>query len=60
MAENYSGANGNGGNILFAAGHVATLRGKDVVDMNPDSANRGGGIYPPTEVIWRHDPTLVP
>ena len=59
-ASQFSGRHGNAGNILFVAGHVATLRGKDVVDMNPDSVYRGGAIYPPTEVIWRHDPTLVP
>lgn len=59
-ASQFPGRHRSAGNILFVAGHVATLPGKDVVDMNPSSAHRGGGIYPPTEVIWRHDPALVP
>jgi len=59
-ASQFSGHHKNAGNILFVGGNVATLPGKDVVDMNPDSVYRGGAIYPPTKVIWRHDPTLVP
>jgi len=59
-ASQFPGRHKNSGNILFVAGHVMTLPGIDVVDMNPDSVYRGGAIYPPTKVIWRHDPTLVP
>jgi len=59
-ASQFPGRHKNAGNILFVAGHVMTLPGKDVVDMDPDSVYRGGAIYPPTKVIWRHDPTLVP
>ena len=48
------------GNILFAAGNVAAYYGWDVVDLDPNSPRRGGGIFPPTAVVWRHDPSLVP
>jgi prepilin-type N-terminal cleavage/methylation domain-containing protein len=59
-ASQFPGRHNKAGNILFAAGHVATLRGEDVVDMDPASARRGGALYPPEKVIWRHDPELVP
>jgi len=59
-AGQFSGRHSGAGNILFVAGHVTTLAGRDVVDMDPTSVNRGGAIYPPTKVIWRHDPDLVP
>jgi prepilin-type processing-associated H-X9-DG protein len=60
FASQFPGRHNRGGNIAFADGHVATLPGTDVVDMNPASAFRGRAIYPPGEVIWRHDPALVP
>jgi len=59
-ASQFSARHNRTGNILFVAGHVLTLPGDKVVDLNPDSVNRGGAIFPPTEVIWRHEPTLVP
>jgi prepilin-type processing-associated H-X9-DG protein len=59
-ASQFSGRHNRGGNIAFADGHVATLVGRDVVEMNPASIFRGRAIYPPNEVIWRHDPALVP
>ena len=43
-----------------AAGNVATFAAREVVDMDPNSPRRGGGIFPPTQIIWRHDPALVP
>ncbi len=60
FASQFPGRHRNAGNILFVAGNVTTLPGKEVVDMDPNSVYRGGAIYPPTKVIWRHDPTLVP
>ena len=45
---------------LFADGHVLTMAGKDVVDMDPASVFRGKAIFPPAEVVWSHDPALVP
>jgi prepilin-type N-terminal cleavage/methylation domain-containing protein len=59
-ASEFPGRHSKGGNILFAAGNVATLPAREVVDMDPNSPFRGGGIYPPKSVIWRHDPALVP
>lgn len=59
-ASEFSGRHNGAGNILFAAGHVLTMRGKDVVDMDPASPFRGRGIFPPAEVVWCHDPALVP
>jgi prepilin-type N-terminal cleavage/methylation domain-containing protein len=59
-ATEFSGRHRNAGNILFAAGNAATLRTRDVIDMDPNSYRSGGGIFPPKEVIWRHDPALVP
>jgi prepilin-type processing-associated H-X9-DG protein len=60
FASQFPGRHNRGGNIAFVDGHVATLTGAEVVDMNPASVFRGRGIYPPGEVIWRHDPALVP
>jgi len=60
FASEFPARHGKGGNILFAAGNVATFAAREVVDMDPNSPRRGGGIFPPTQVIWRHDPALVP
>jgi prepilin-type N-terminal cleavage/methylation domain-containing protein/prepilin-type processing-associated H-X9-DG protein len=60
FASQFPGRHHRGGNIVFADGHVRTFAGKDIVDMNPASLNCGRAIYPPTEVIWCHDPALVP
>lgn len=59
-ATEFSGRHKNAGNILFAAGNVSTLHVRSVVDMDPNSPRRGGGLFPPSHVIWRHDPSLVP
>jgi prepilin-type N-terminal cleavage/methylation domain-containing protein len=59
-ATEFAARHNGGGNILFAAGNVSTLPARAVVDMDPNSPRRGGGIFPPTSVIWRHDPALVP
>lgn len=59
-ATEFSGRHRNAGNILFAAGNVSTLHAREVLDLDPDSPRRGGGIFPPKTVIWRHDPSLVP
>jgi prepilin-type N-terminal cleavage/methylation domain-containing protein len=59
-ATDFVGRHNRGGNILFAAGNVSTLHARDVIDLDPDSPRRGGGIFPPTGVIWRHDPALIP
>jgi prepilin-type N-terminal cleavage/methylation domain-containing protein len=59
-ASEFSGRHGRAGNILFAAGHVLTMAGKDVVEMDPDSVFRGRAIFPPSKVIWCQDPAFVP
>jgi prepilin-type processing-associated H-X9-DG protein len=59
FASQFPARHNRAGNILFVDGHALTMPGKDVVDMNADSVNRGRAIYP-GEVIWRHDPALVP
>lgn len=59
-ASEFAARHNGGGNILFAGGNVSTLSGRQVVDMDPDSPRRGGGIFPATQVVWRHDPALVP
>ena len=59
-ASQFPGRHNRAGNILFASGHVLTMAGKDVVDMDPNSSLRGRAIFPPGEVIWCHDPALVP
>jgi prepilin-type N-terminal cleavage/methylation domain-containing protein/prepilin-type processing-associated H-X9-DG protein len=48
-----------GGNIAFAAGHVQTVRGKDVVEMEP-GPHHGKAIHPPREIVWCPDPAMVP
>ena len=60
FASQFPGRHNRGGNIVFVDGHVKTLPGKDVVEMDPANIFRGRAIYPPREVIWRHDPKLVP
>jgi prepilin-type processing-associated H-X9-DG protein/prepilin-type N-terminal cleavage/methylation domain-containing protein len=60
FASQFPGRHNRGGNIGFVDGHVRTLPGKDVVEMNPASVHRGRAIFPPVEVVWRHDPNLVP
>jgi prepilin-type N-terminal cleavage/methylation domain-containing protein len=60
FATQFSGRHKQAGNILFVAGHVLTLRGNAVVDMDPNSAHRGGGIFPPADVVWCSDPAAVP
>jgi prepilin-type N-terminal cleavage/methylation domain-containing protein len=60
FASQFSGRHNQAGNILFVAGHVLTMRGSAVVEMNPSSAHRGGGIFPPAEVVWCSDPSAVP
>jgi len=59
-ATEFAPRHNNRGNILFAAGNVSTLHGREVIDLDPNSPRSGGGIFPPTAVIWRHDPSLVP
>lgn len=59
-ATEFAARHNRAGNILFAAGNVSTVSAREVIDMDPNSPRRGGGIFPPTGVIWRHDPTLVP
>jgi prepilin-type N-terminal cleavage/methylation domain-containing protein/prepilin-type processing-associated H-X9-DG protein len=59
FASQFPGRHNRGGNILFVDAHVLTLPGKNVVDMDATSVNRGRAIFP-GEVIWRHDPALVP
>jgi hypothetical protein len=59
-ATEFSARHNGAGNILFAAGNVSTLQTRNVVDLDPKSPRRGGGIFPPKDVIWRHDPDLVP
>lgn len=59
-ATEFSGRHNGSGNILFAAGNAGSFSGRAVVDTNPNSPRRGGGIFPPAPVIWRHDPVLLP
>jgi prepilin-type N-terminal cleavage/methylation domain-containing protein len=59
-ASEFAARHKKAGNILFAAGNVSTLKASEVIDMDPVSPRLGGGIFPPTKVIWRHDPSLVP
>ena len=59
-AGQFPGRHNRAGNILFVAGHVLTMPGKDVVEMNPNSPFRGRAIFPPAEVIWCPDPAMVP
>ena len=58
-AAQFPGRHNDGGNIAFADGHVQTVRGKDVVQMEP-GPHHGKAIHPPREVVWCTDPMLVP
>ena len=59
-ASQFPGRHNRGGNIAFADGHVQTLPGKDVVEMDPANTFYGRAIYPPREVIWCRDREAVP
>jgi prepilin-type processing-associated H-X9-DG protein/prepilin-type N-terminal cleavage/methylation domain-containing protein len=59
-ASEFPGRHNRGGNIAFADGHVQTVPGKDVVEMDPASVYCGRAIYPPREVIWCPNPAAVP
>ena len=58
-AAQFPGRHNGGGNMAFADGHVQTVRGKDVVEMEP-GPHHGKAIYPPREVVWCPDPAMVP
>ena len=58
-AAQFPGRHNAGGNIAFAAGHVQTVRGKDVVEMEP-GPHHGKAIHPPREIVWCPDPAMVP
>ena len=59
-ANQFPGRHNGGGNIAFFDGHVATLQGDKVVQMDASSPHRGAAVHPPIDVIWRHDPALAP
>ena len=58
-ATQFPGRHNGSGNIAFAAGHVQTVRGRDVVEME-QGPHHGKAIHPPREVVWCTDPLLVP
>lgn len=60
FATEFKARHNGGGNIVFAGGNIATLSARRVIDMDPNSPRRGGGIFPARDVVWRHDPALVP
>jgi len=60
FASQFPGRHNKGGNIAYVDGHVMTLAGTKVVDMDPASVFRGRAIYPPGEVVWCPDPDSVP
>jgi hypothetical protein len=59
FANQFPSRHKSAGNILFVSGRVRTMPCKDVVQTDPGSIYRGRAVYP-GEVIWRHDPALVP
>lgn len=48
------------GNLVFADGHVESLRGPLVVETSASSPNKGRAIVPQTRVIWTPDPSANP
>lgn len=48
------------GNLVFADGHVESIRGNQVVETACDSPNRGKAIVPQIRVIWTPDPNSNP
>ena len=59
FANRFPARHGQAGNILFVTGRVQTMPCREVVDTDPASIYRGRALFP-GEVIWRHDPGLVP
>ena len=45
-ASEFAGRHNKGGNILFAAGNVATFHAREVIDMDPDSPRQAAGYSP--------------
>jgi prepilin-type N-terminal cleavage/methylation domain-containing protein len=58
-ASQFPGRHNRAGNIVFASGQVQTVRGMDVVEMQP-GPHYGKAIYPPREIVWCPDPAMVP
>lgn len=48
------------GNLVFADGHVESLRGPVVVDTTSGSPNKGRAIVPQIRIIWTPDPAANP
>jgi len=59
FASQFPARHNRGGNIVFVTGRVLTMPAREVVETDPASVYRGRARYP-SEVIWRHDPALVP
>ena len=51
-ADRFSGRHSNGGNLVFADGHVTWYPGGKVVETDPESPLRGGPIMQPVDIVW--------
>ncbi len=59
-ASPFAQRHGNGGNLVFFNGHAEWFLGSRVVEVNPNSLNRGYAKWPQTDIIWTRAPYMNP
>jgi prepilin-type N-terminal cleavage/methylation domain-containing protein/prepilin-type processing-associated H-X9-DG protein len=60
FANRFVARHGGTGNLVFADGHVETLKGPLVVETRAGNANRGRAILPQERIVWTLDPETNP
>lgn len=60
FASRFVSRHKNRGNLVFADGHVESLRGNEVVETTAGAPNKGKAIFPQTRIVWTPDPSTNP
>jgi prepilin-type N-terminal cleavage/methylation domain-containing protein/prepilin-type processing-associated H-X9-DG protein len=61
FASRFSARHAGSGNLVFADGHVETVKGILVVETSAGAGgNRGKAIFPQTRIVWTPDPETNP
>ncbi len=59
-ANRFAARHRNTGNLVFADGHVESLKGPKVVETTAGSPNKGRAILPQNLIVWTADPNGNP